>query len=146
MRNVLIKFILLLSTFLSLHSALALPLSSVLANKYHALSNSKDLVEQVNLKTSLNEFADMQTSPSKLQASLLTLLQQEHNDSLVKLLFLAEIIALDSDVELLNAQTLSQQKYLAQHTIYKSIQGIQNSLYAQKSCYQAKLQRQQKTS
>ena len=147
MQNVLIqfliKFILLLSASLSVHSALALPLSSVLASNYHAVTDSVDLTEQYNASTVLNDFAFQQSVQSNLHLSLQTLLQQEHNYRLVSALFLAAMFAADIDIAQVNVQTLTRLAYQEQLITHTYIQGRQNALYTQKSCYQAKLQSQQ---
>ncbi|MCJ8296181.1 MAG: hypothetical protein MJK15_17400 [Colwellia sp.] len=147
MQNVLIqfliKFILLLSASLSVHSALALPLSSVLASNYHAVTDSVDLTEQYNASTVLNDFAFQQSVQSNLHLSLQTLLQQEHNYSQVSALFLAAMFAADIDIAHVNVQTLARLAYQEQLITHTYIQGRQNALYTQKSCYQAKLQSQQ---
>lgn len=146
MHNYLIKFLLLLSASLSLHSSLALPLSSVLASKYHAVTDSIELSEQIHFSTALNDFAAKQAVQSKLQTSLLTLLQQEHNDNLVLTIFIAAVNELNISIVQLNTQTLTQQTYQEQLTTYTHVQGRKNSLYTQMPYYQAKLQRQQSTS
>ena len=146
MQNFLIKFLLLLSASLSLHSALALPLSSVLASNYHAEADAADITKPFDASTSLNDFSGKQNSLSTLSASLRILLQQEHNNQLVNVLVLVEILATDSNVRQVNTQTLARQSYQEQLTTYMHIQGAQNALYAQNPCYQAKLQHQQKLS
>jgi len=146
MLNFLIKLLLLLSSALSLHSALALPLSSVLLNDYYTATDSVELKEQINSCTVLNDFTTKQSVQSKLQTSLLTLLQQEHNDNRVLTLFIAAVNALDIDVSQLNAQAIIQQAYQEQLTTHNHIQAKQNALYNQKTCYQAKLQYQQNLS
>ncbi|WP_019026628.1 hypothetical protein [Colwellia piezophila] len=142
----LIKFLLLLCASLSVHSALALPLSSVLASNYHAATDSVDLAEQFNTSTVLNDLAYQPSVQSKLQKSLLTLLQQEHNYRLNTALFLAAMFAADIDIAQVNVQTLIRLAYQEQLITHTYIQGRQNALYTQKSCYQAKLQYQQNLS
>jgi len=139
----LIKFILLLSASLSVHSALALPLSSVLASNYHTVTDSVDLTEQFNASTVLNDFAFQQSVQSNLHLSLQTLLQQAHNYSQVSVLFLAALFATDIDIGQVNVQTLTRLAYQEQLITHTYIQGRQNALYTQKPCYQAKLQSQQ---
>ena len=139
----LIKLLLLLSASLSLHSALALPLSSVLANKYYAVTDPADLAEQFNASTVLNDFTYRKSVQSNLHLSLQTLLQQEHNYSQVSALFLAAMFAADIDIAQVNVQTLTRLAYQEQLITHTYIQGRQNALYTQKSCYQAKLQSQQ---
>ena len=142
----LIKFLLLLSASLSLHSALAVPLSSLLANKYHAIAESTDLTNTLNNYTDSIEDYNRQTAPSKRKISLLTLLQQDDNDNLARTLFIATINELATDLVNYSAQSLARQSYQEQLTTHTHIQGTQNALYAQKPCYQAKLQYQQKLS
>ncbi|PKG82454.1 hypothetical protein CXF85_13270 [Colwellia sp. 75C3] len=142
----LIKFLLLLSASLSLHSALAVPLSSLLASKYHAVAESTDLTNTLNNHTDSIEDYNRQTAPSKRKISLLTLLQQDDNDNLARTLFIATINELATDLVLYDAQSLARQSYQEQLTTHTHIQGTQNTLYAQKPCYQAKLQYQQNLS
>ncbi|PKI13909.1 hypothetical protein [Colwellia sp. 12G3] len=144
----LIKFLLLLSASLSLHSALAVPLSSLLASKYHAVAESTDLTNTLNNHTDSIEDYNRQAALSKRKISLLTLLQQDDNDNdnLASTLFIATINELTTDLVLYDAQSLARQSYQEQLTTHTHIQGTQNALYAQKPCYQAKLQYQQNLS
>ena len=142
----LIKFLLLLSASLSLHSALAVPLSSLLANKYYAIAESTVLTNTLNNHIDSIEVHDRQTAPSKRKISLLTLLQQDDNDNLARTLFIATINELATDLVLYDAQSLARQSYQEQLTTHTHIQGTQNALYTQKPCYQAKLQYQQNLS
>jgi hypothetical protein len=144
--NFLTKFLLLLSAFLSLHSALALPLSSVLASKYHAVAEVTDLNSTTQTPIAFIDAYDKQAPQSKLQVSLLTLLQQNDNDNLVMTLFLATINELDTVIVQYDAQSLARQSYQVQLTTHTTIQGKQNTLYTQKPCYQATSQYQQKIS
>ncbi|KGJ94958.1 hypothetical protein [Colwellia psychrerythraea] len=143
----LIKFILLLCASLSVHSALALPLSSLLATNYYATTDSVVLVEQINANTKLNDFISPQYNQSKLQKSLLTLLQQEHNYRLVMRLYLRLVNELDIDIVQKNAQitaqAMIQQTYQTQLSIHIGIQARHNALYTQKPSYQAREQHQQ---
>lgn len=143
MLNLLTKFLLLLSASLSLQSALALPLSSVLASNYHIATESNELAEQFNSNTVLNDFAYKQFTHSKLQISLLSLLQQNNDDILIIHVFLCEINKLDINLMQIEAQTQVRLSYQAQLSIHTHIQGAQNTLYSQKNSYQAKLQLQQ---
>lgn len=141
------KFLLLLSAFLSLHSVLALPLSLVLASKYHAVVEAPDLTSITQKRIDFIDASDKQTVQSKLQVSLLTLLQQDDNsDNLVMTLFLATINELDTVIGQYDAQSLARQSYQVQLTTHTTIQGRQNTLYTQKPCYQAKSQYQKKLS
>lgn len=144
MQSFLIKFLLLLSASLSVHSALALPLSSVLASNYHTVSKSDKRAEQFNASTKLNDFAYKQFSHSKLQSSLLNLLEQNNDESIIIQVFLREVIKFDISSYQVIAQTQARQSYQAQLSAHIRILGIQNSLYSQKNSYKAKLQ-QQKT-
>jgi len=143
LQNFLIKFLLLLSASLSLHSALALPLSSVLASNYHAVSESNELTEPFDANTALNDFSYRLFTHSKLQSSLLTLLQQNNDDYLVIQVFLSQINKLDSDLAQINAQSQVKQLYQEQVNTHIYILGAENTLYSQKTSYQAKLQQQQ---
>ena len=156
MQNFLIKFLLLLSTSLSLHSTLALPLSTALAENYQAVTQSDELAGQHNTNAVLSNFTskhltdkhftDKQRSHSTLQKSLLTLLQQTPNDSLVYKLFISAINALDINITHVDAQSDAKQLYQEQQSVYADILGTQHTSYTQKNCYKAKLQRQQSIS
>jgi len=139
----LIKFLLLLSASLSLQSALALPLSSVLASNYHVATESYELAEQFNTNTVLNDFAYKRFPHSKLQSSLLTLLQKNNDGYLITHVFLNNIIKLDISLNQVKAQSQSNQSYQTQVSSHTHILGIQNTEYNQKNSYQAKLQLQQ---
>jgi len=139
----LVKLLLLLSASLSLHSALAVPLSSVLEKNYHAVAVSDNKVNLFNSNTVLNDFAYKQFTHSKLQTSLLSLLQQTNDDTLIIHVFLCEINKLDINLMQIEAQTQVRQLYQAQLSIHTHILGAQNTLYSQKNSYQAKLQLQQ---
>ncbi len=143
MQNFLIKFLLLLSASLSVHSALALPLSSVLDSNYHAVSKSDKRTEQLNNSIVLNHFTYKQFTHSKLQSSLLTLLEQMNDDILIVHVFLSEISKLDINLTQLDAQLVAKQSYQSQVNTHLYILGVENTLYSQKPSYQAKLQQQQ---
>jgi len=145
LHNFFIKFLLLFSASLSLHSALALPLSSVLASNYHAVAESDELAQPFNTNIPLNDFAYKQLTQSKLQLSLLTLRQQNNDDLLIIQRLLELIYRLDNDLRETNTQSQLKQSYQAQVSTYTHILGAQNTLYSQKNSYQAKLQ-QQRTS
>jgi len=142
MQSFLIKFLLLLSASLSVHSALALPLSSVLEKNYYLVANSEEAVEQFNANTVLNDFAYKQFTHSKLQSSLLRLLQQNNDDYLVIQVFLSQINRLDIDLAHIYSQSEAKQSYQAQVNTHTYILGVENTLYSQKISYQAKLQQQ----
>ncbi len=143
MQNLLIKFLLLLSASLSLHSALALPLSSVLASNYHVATENTKRTEQFNANTVLNDFTYKQFTHSKLQTSLLSLLQQNNDDILITHIFLNEINKHDINLIKIEAKSQVSQSYQAQLSIHTHILGVQNTAYSQKNSYQAKLQQQQ---
>jgi len=142
-QNILVRFLLLLSASLSLQSALALPLSSVLASNHHIATESNELAEQFNSNTVLNDFAYKQFKHSKLQTSLLSLLQQNNDDILIIHIFFCEINKLDINLMQIETQIQVSQSYQAQLSIHTHILGAQNTLYSQKNSYQAKLQLQQ---
>ena len=147
MQNFLIKFLLLLSTSLSLHSAFALPLSTALAEDYQAVVQSDELAGQHNTNAVLSNFTDKhftdkQRSHSTLQKSLLTLLQQTPHDSLVYKLFISAINELSLNITQVHAQSFTKQLYQEQQSVYADILGTQHTSYTQKNCYKAKLQRQ----
>jgi len=139
----LIKFLLLLSASLSLHSALAVPLSSVLEENYYAVAISDKSVKSFNNKITLNAFSYQQFSQSKLPTSLVLLLQEKHDDSLFLQALLCEISKLDIDLAQLDAQSVAKQSYQTQFSTHLHILARQNTLYSQKNSYQAKLQLQQ---
>ncbi len=143
MQNFFIKLLLLLSASLSVHSAIALPLSSVLEKNYHAVAESDKEVEQFNANAVLNNFTTKQLSHTKLQASLLSLLQKNNDVCHIIHTFLSEINKLDIKLIQLEAQSQVRQSYQEQLGSHIHILGIQNSLYSQKNSYQAKLQQQQ---
>ena len=122
------------------------PLSTVLPNDYYAVTDSIDLIEQINSSTVLNDFAAKQAVQSKLQTSLLTLLQQDNHDDLVIRLFLAAVNDLDIDIAQTKTQAIAQQAYQQQLTTHTYIQGTQNALYTQTPYYQARIQYQQSPS
>ena len=143
MQSFLIKFLLLLSASLSVHSAIALPLSSVLANKYHAIAQSDQNTGHLNTKSVFTHFSYKQYTHSKLQASLLTLLQQNPDDKLVYALFIDSVNALNRDLEQINTQSKVRLLYQEQVDTHSSILGVENTSYRQKISYQARLQLQQ---
>ena len=143
MQNFIIKLVLLLCASLSLHSALALPLSSVLASDYHAVTHSDELAGQLNTNSALKHFSHQQNPQSKLHASLLLLLQESPNDYLVHVLFMTAINVLDIDFSQNNAKITTKLSYQTQRVTHITILGTHNALYTQKNSYQAKLQSQQ---
>jgi len=143
MQNFLIKLLLLVSASLSVHSAIALPLSSALANKYHAIAQSDKNTGDFNTKSVFTHFSYKQYSHSKLQASLLKLLQQNPDDKLVYALFIDSVNALNRDLDQINTQSEVRQLYQEQVDTHSYILGVENNLYRQKINYQAKLQLQQ---
>lgn len=142
MHHFLTKFLLLLCAALSLHSALALPLSSALATSYHSATDGVVLPEELNANTTLNAFALKQNSQSRLLLSLQALQQKSHGDNIALTLFIATFNELEFDVSHCNIQKLAQQSYQEQRITHTHIQGRQNTLYAQSPSYQAQLQRQ----
>jgi len=143
MQSFLIKFLFLLSASLSVHSAIALPLSSALANKYHAIAQSDQNAGHLNTRSVFTHFSYKQYTHSKLQASLLTLLQQNPDNKLVYALFIESINALNRDLDQINTQSEFRQLYQEQVDTHNYILGVENNLYRQKINYQAKLQLQQ---
>lgn len=143
MQNFIIKLVLLLCASLSLHSALALPLSSVLASDYHAVTHSDELAGQLNTNSALKNFSHQQNPQSKLHASLLKLLQQSPNDYLVHVLFMTTANVLDAYFSQSDARRTTKLSYQTQRVTHITILGTHNALYTQKNSYQAKLQSQQ---
>jgi len=143
MQSFLIKLLLLVSASLSVHSALALPLSSVLANNYHAIAQIDKNAGHFNTGSVFTHFSYKLYSHSKLQASLLKLLQQNPDDKLAYALFIDSVNALNRDLNQINTQSEVRQLYQEQVDTHSYILGVENSLYRQKINYQAKLQLQQ---
>jgi hypothetical protein len=142
MQSFLIKLLLLVSASLSVHSAIALPLSSVLANKYHAIAQIDKGAQHLNTKSVFTHFSYKRYSHSKLQASLLKLLQLNPSDKLAYALFIDSVNALNHDLEQINAQAEVRQLYQEQVDTHTYILGVENTLYRQKINYQAKRQLQ----
>jgi hypothetical protein len=143
MQSFLIKFLLLLSASLSVHSAIALPLSAALAHNYHAVAQSDKDTVHFNTKSVFTHFSYKQYTHSKLQASLLTLLQQNPDDKLIYALFIESLNALNRDLEQINTQSEVRQLYQEQVDTHSYILGVENTSYRQKISYQAKRQLQQ---
>jgi hypothetical protein len=137
-----IKLVLLLCASLSLHSALALPLSSVLASNYHAVIQSDELAGQYNTNSALKRFSYQQNPRSKLQTSLLKLQEDSPNDDLIHSLFLTTLNILEYGLSQSDTQLIVKLSYQTQRLTYTAMLGTQNALYTQKSSYQAKLQSQ----
>jgi hypothetical protein len=142
LQHFLIKFLLLLSASLSLHSALALPLSSVLESNYHAVAESNEEVEEFNTNIALNDFAYKQFTHSKLQSGLLTLLRQNNDDDFIIQVLLSQINRLDIDLAQIDTQSQIKRSYQEQVSTHTYILSIENTSYRQKTSYQAKLQQQ----
>ena len=136
------KFLLLLSASLSIHSALALPLSSVLSKNYHVVAPSIEHSEQRFDEVALQDFSYHKRITPQLQKSLLALFNKNQNDNRVITFFLITLNQLDLDV----TQSLVTHTYQNQRITYTYIQGKQNTLYAEKPSYHAKLQSQQQFS
>jgi hypothetical protein len=124
------------------HSALALPLSSVLANNYHAIAQIDKDAGHLNTKSVFTHFSYKQYNHSRLQASLLTLFQQIPDDKLTYALFIDSVNAFNHDLEQINTQSEVRQLYQEQVDTHSYILGVENSVYRQKINYQAKLQLQ----
>lgn len=142
MQSFLIKFLLLLSASLSVHSAIALPLSSALAVNYHAIAQSDNNEGHLNTKSVFTHFSYKQYTHSRLQASLLKLLQQNPSDKLAYALFIGSINTLNRDLEHINTQSEVRQLYQEQVNTHTYILGVENTFYSHKINYQAKLQQQ----
>ena len=154
MYRYLINILMLLSASLSLHSALALPLSSVLEKNYQEVATSNVSVKPYKENTTLSDFAYQQSgnqklSQSKLPTSLRLLLQENTDHSLLLQSLLCEVITLtinhNQAIQSKLRQSQLRQSYLAQLSAHTDIIGQQNTLYSQKNSYQAKLE-QQRTS
>jgi len=141
--NYLIKILLLLSASLSIHSALAMPLSSLLASNHHVVRYSDKLAKPFNTISTLSDFSSQQLSQSKLPTSLVLLLQEKNDVSLLLQHFLDDVIKIDIKQNQVAAQSEVRQSYQAQLSSHLQILARQNSLYSQKNSYQAKLQQQQ---
>ncbi len=143
------NILLLLSASLSLHSALALPLSSVLDKGYQEVATSNVSVKPYKEKTTLIYFAYQQLSQSKLPTSLRLLLQENTDHSLLLQNLLCEVLTLSINhnqaIQSKLRQSQLRQSYLSQLSAHTDIIGQQNTLYSQKNSYQAKLE-QQRTS
>lgn len=142
MYKYLIKFLVLLSASLSLHSALAFQLSSVLGSNYYAVSESNNTIKQFDSDITLHDFNDLYFSELRLANNLLLLLKEKHGDHLFFQALLGEIIT--SDLQRKERAIDSQGKhcYQLQCNAYLNILAHQNTLYSKKSSYQAKLQQQ----
>lgn len=142
MYKYLLKLLVLLSASLSLHSALALPLSSLLASKYDVVSRSNKNINNLNNFVALNHFNYQQPSQLALANKLLLLLKEKRSDNLFFQALLGEIIT--SDLQRKERAIDSQGKhcYQLQCNAYLNILAHQNTLYSKKSSYQAKLQQQ----
>jgi hypothetical protein len=138
----LLKLLVLLSASLSLHSALALPLSSLLASKYDVVSQSNKNINNLNNFVALNHFNYQQPSQLALANKLLLLLKEKRSDNLFFQTLLGEIIT--SDLQRKERAIDSQGKhcYQLQCNTYLNILAHHNTLYSKKNSYQAKLQQQ----
>lgn len=136
------KFLLLLSASLSIHSALALPLYSVLSKNYNVVAPSVEHSEQRFDKVALQEFSYHQRITPQLHKSLLILLQQDHNNNRIIAFFIIALNQLGLEV----THALIKQTYQDQLITHTHIQGKQNTLYVEKPSYHANLQSQQKFS
>lgn len=136
----LIKFLVLLSASLSLHSALALPLSAVLDTKYHAVS--QNYAEQFTQFDWLCNCNHQQPSRLTVAKSLLLFLQAKHTKHLCFQALLAEIITLQRHQQQTATQSTVKHSYQKQLNKYLHILADKNSLYSQSNSYKAKLQRQ----
>ncbi len=136
------QFLVLVSASLSLHSALALPLSSQLASKYHAVSQSNKSINNLNNLVALNHF-NFQQQPQLALANKLLLLQKEkRNDNLCFQALLSEVIT--DDIQRHQHVTQSQIKHSFKTLCKAHLNTLahQNTLYSKKNCYQAKRQQQ----
>ncbi len=142
MYKYLIKFLVLVSASLSLHSALALPLSSLLESKYHAFSQSNKTTKQFDNDITLKEFNKQHSSQLTLVNKLPLFLKEKHSKNLFFHARLSEIITL----AILQNQQVTQYQvkhyYQLQCNAHLDILAYQNTLYSKKNCYQAKLQQQ----
>lgn len=138
----LLKLLVLLSASLSLHSALALPLSSLLASKYDVVSRSNKNINNLNNFVALNHFNYQQPSQLALANKLLLLLKEKRSDNLFFQVVLDKIITLA--IQRKQEVTKSQVKhcYQTQCNAHLSILAHQNTFYSKNNDYQAKLQQQ----
>lgn len=138
----LLKLLVLLSASLSLHSALALPLSSLLASKYDVVSQSNKNINNLNNFVALNHFNYQQPSQLALENKLLLLLKEKRSDNLFFQVVLDKIITLA--IQRKHEVTKSQVKhcYQRQCNAHLSILAHQNTFYSKNNDYQAKLQQQ----
>lgn len=142
MYKYLLKLLVLLSASLSLHSALALPLSSLLASKYDVVSQSNKNINNLNNFVALNHFNYQQPSQLALANKLLLLLKEKRSDNLFFQVVLDKIITLA--IQRKQEVTKSQVKhcYQRQCNAHLSILAYQNNFYSKNNDYQAKLQQQ----
>lgn len=140
--NFLVRFLLLISTALSAHSAFASPLSSLLTNNYHAeaIDDSFDINASHHLN--LPALAYNKDSRSTLYASLKTLLNQNVYHSFVGIEFLTPLNKNLTAITRSTSQAINENALEKQQIIFHYIQALENSLYTQKCCYQSKLQQQ----
>ena len=138
----LLKLLVLLSASLSLHSALALPLSSLLASKYDVVSRSNKNINNLNNFVALNHFNYQQPSQLALANKLLLLLKEKRSDNLFFQVVLDKIITLA--IQRKQEVTKSEVKhcYQTQCNAHLSILAHQNTFYSKNNDYQAKLQQQ----
>ncbi len=142
MYKYLLKFLILLSASLSLHSALALPLSSLLASKYDVVSQSNKNINNLNNFVALNHFNYQQPSQLALANKLLLLLKEKRSDNLFFQVVFDKIITLA--IQRKQEVTKSQVKhcYQGQCNAHLSTLAYQNTFYSKNNDYQAKLQQQ----
>jgi hypothetical protein len=140
-----IKFLVLLSTVISVNAAVATPLSAAFNSSIQALSLAKQLSEPT-LAAKANELTN------KLTVSLLTLLQQKHSscviNRLLNYLSITDNLFHKKNNLLINNRfsALTQQKYQDQKVVYFHSQAISNCTYIAKPSYQSKKQAQQQIS
>tara|TARA_B100000767_G_C19536135_1_gene438711 strand:- start:120 stop:563 length:444 start_codon:yes stop_codon:yes gene_type:complete len=138
----LIKFLVLLSASLSLQSALAFELSSVLGSNFYAVSKSNNTIKQFDSDITLHAFNDLHFSELTLANNLLLLLKEKHDDHLLFQALLGEIITSDLQRKEQVIDSHDKHCYQTQCNAYLNILAHQNTLYSKKSSYQAKLQQQ----
>lgn len=146
MQQFYIKFLVLLSTALSVHSALAVPLFSLLNVNHPSLSLSVDNTKQKQFFTDqiiIKEGIPSETSNIKLSHSLSLLLQHKSSYQFINELSLTVILSNDNSVAFFNSWLKStyQQAFQQQQTVYSAIQAQQNSCFQSQTSYKTERQK-----
>jgi hypothetical protein len=138
----LIQFLVLVSASLSLHSALALPLSSQLESKYHAVSQSNKNSNNLYSLVALNHFNYQQPPQLALANKLLLFIKEKRDNNLFFQVLLGEIITIAIQRQQQVTQSQVKHCYQTLCEAHLDILAHRNTLYSKKNSYQAKRQQQ----